>query len=186
MASYQCRGKKKLWSVRFEIVDNGKCYTKRLSGFERKKDAEFAYRKFLEEFEYNKKNKGLEPQDLTFKSLYEEYCNYIKQRNKPSTHYDFVSKTRLHILPFFEKFNVKQITSKDILEWQTSVNSYSYNYKCHLRNNLSALLSYAEKYYDVPNQLKKVDSFRNLEFKQVDVQALRKSPRKPPIFPYPI
>ena len=24
MASYECRGKKKLWSVRFDIIENGK------------------------------------------------------------------------------------------------------------------------------------------------------------------
>ena len=50
MASYECRGKNKLWSVRFTIKDSsGKDITKRLSGFERKKDAEYAYHKYLED-----------------------------------------------------------------------------------------------------------------------------------------
>ena len=166
MASYECRGKKKLWSVRFEIVENGKAITKRLSGFARKKDAELGYRKFLEEFELTQQKDGSQGQNLTFKQLYEEYSNYVKQRNKASTHYDFVSKSKLHVYPFFEKFNVKQITPKIILDWQNSLGDYSYQYKCHLRNSLSGLLTYAEKYYDIPNQLRKVDNFRNLEFKE--------------------
>ena len=166
MASYECRGKKKLWSVRFEIIENNKVVFKRLSGFARKKDAESAYRKFLDDYEANKQKITSGGQNLTFKTLYNEYANYIKQRTKPSTHYDFVSKSRLHVYPFFEKYEVKEITPKIILDWQNSLGDYSYQYKCHLRNSLSGLLTYAQRYYGIPNQLKNVDNFRNLEFKK--------------------
>lgn len=166
MASYECRGKKKLWSVRFEIVENGKTITKRLSGFARKKDAELGYRKFLDEYELTQQRDGSESQILTFKQLHSEYADYIKQRNKPSTHYDFLSKSKNHVYPYFENYKVIDITPKIILDWQGTVDKYSYQYKCHLRNTLSGLLSYAEKYYNIPNQLRKVDNFRNLEFKE--------------------
>lgn len=166
MASYECRGKKKLWSVRFEIIENNRTVFKRLSGFQRKKDAESAYRKFIGEYENNRMKIATGGQDLTFNALYNEYCNYIKQRTKASTHYDFVSKTRLHIKPYFEKYRVKDITPKIILDWQSSINHFSYQYKTHLRNNLSGLLTYASKYYGIPNQLKNVDAFRNLEIKK--------------------
>lgn len=166
MASYECRGKNKLWSVRFEIIENGKAITKRLSGFARKKDAEVGYRKFIEEYELTQQRSGPEAQFLTFKQLHSEYADYIKQRNKPSTHYDFLSKSKNHVYPYFENFKVVDITPKIILDWQSSVDKYSYQYKCHLRNCLSGLLTYAEKYYNIPNQLRKVDNFRNLEFKE--------------------
>ena len=162
MASYECRGKNKLWSVRFDIVESGKLTTKRLSGYKTKRECQQAYIDFINE----QKRKQEGSVDLTFPTLFQEYSDYIKQRNKLSTHYDFVSKSKLHIYPYFKDYLIKDITPKIILNWQNSLSKYSYQYKCHLRNSLSGLLTYADKYYNIPNQLKRVDGFRNLEFKE--------------------
>ena len=178
MASYECRGKKKLWSVRFEIVENGKAITKRLSGFQRKKDAEVGYRKFLEEFEQNKANLNTKPTILTFQQLYDEYIKYIKQRNKESTVYDFEIKSKNHIIPYFKDFKVKDITPKIILAWQGQFTNFSYNYKCHLRDCLSGLLSYAERYYDIVNQLKIVEPFKIMTLKKKCLFGLHKNLKK--------
>ena len=66
MANYQCRGKKKLWSVRFTIIENGQEVQKRLSKhpktnevFLRKKDAEQGYRDFL--LIYQEEQKNIQP-----------------------------------------------------------------------------------------------------------------------------
>lgn len=150
------------WSVRFRIEEYDGVKNKRLSGYRTKKEAQEAWNNYIIEY----KEKTNSNQQLTFLSLYNEYENYIKNRNKLSTHYDFVSKTKRYILPYFEKYKVKDIKPKIILEWQNSLNEYSYNYKCHLRNCLSAMLSYAEKYYGLPNKVKLVDNFRNQEIKQ--------------------
>lgn len=166
MASYECRGKKKLWSVRFEIVENFKVVTKRLSGFARKKDAEVGYRKFMEEYEANKISFDLDKQRMTFLDLYNEYIKYIKQRNKESTVFDYIVKAKNHLIPYFKDYRVKNISPKIILTWQSTIDHFSYNYKCHLRDCLSGMLTYAEKYYDIPNQLRKVDNFKNKEIKK--------------------
>lgn len=162
MASFQCRGKNKLWSVRFDVVEQGKAITKRLSGFKTKRECQQAYIDYINEMQ----RRIFSANDLTFIDLFNEYENYIKQRNKLSTHYDFVSKSKRHIYPYFKDYLVKDITPKIILDWQNSLGDYAYQYKCHLRNLLSGLLTYADKYYDIPNQLKRVDGFRNLEFKK--------------------
>lgn len=157
-----CRIERGTWSVRFRYIEDYDEKQKRLSGFKTKKEANEALIDYLNEI----KNKSNSNQQLTFIDLYNEYEGYIKTRNKLSTHYDFVSKTKKHILPYFEKFKVIEIKPKNILQWQNTINKYSYNYKCHLRNCLSAMLSYAEKYYDIPNKLKFVDNFKNQEIKQ--------------------
>lgn len=162
MPFYECRGKNKLWSVRWREYQFGKETNHRLGGYKTKRECQQAYIDYINE--RDRKKEGAK--DLTFMSLYQEYGDYVKQRNKLSTHYDFVSKTKLHILPYFKDYLVKDITPKLILDWQNSINDYSYQYKCHLRNCLSGMLTYADKYYDIPNQLKRVDGFRNLEFKE--------------------
>ena len=67
MASYECRGKKKLWSVRFTIIEDCKEKTKRLSGFKRKKDAELAYHNFIEEYSKTQHNKN--NSDIKYKGV---------------------------------------------------------------------------------------------------------------------
>lgn len=154
---------KKSWTVRFRyITEDGKEIQKRLTGFENKKDAKDAEFKFkLEHTQQHKKIKN-----LTFKELYEEYKTYLESRTKSSTVYDFISKTKSHIYSYFKNYDVIKITPKILLEWQNSISKFSFNYKSHLRTCLSGMLKYAEKYYDIPNQLRKVDNFRNLQPKE--------------------
>ncbi len=153
----------KSWSVRFRYVEsNGKEVQKRLSGFSTKKEAQAAELEFKVQHKTNYKKLD----QLSFVELFNDYEKFIKTRTKASTHYDFKSKTEGHILPYFKDYNVIDITPKIILEWQNTLEKFSYNYKCHLRTCLSGMLRYAEKYYDIPNQLRKVDNFRNLEQEQ--------------------
>lgn len=162
MASYDCRGKKKLWSVRFEIIEDGEVKMKRLSGFDRKKDAHQAYIQFMETYKQRRNN--LKNNTISFLDLYNEYKIFAKTKLKESSFYDFCSKSDLHIKPYFENFtNVKEITPKIILKWQQTISKYSYKYKINLRTYLSSILRYAERYYNIINQLKFVDTFRNID-----------------------
>lgn len=150
------------WSVRFRYIESdGTEKQKRLSGFNTKKEAQENFLQFMSEHKMN--NKKIH--QITFAELFDEFEKYYKTKTKPSTYYDLISKSKL-IRPFFDKFEVRKITAKLILDWQNSINKYSYNYKCHLRTILSSVLRYAEKYYDIPNQLRKVDSFRRVEPKR--------------------
>ena len=154
----------KTWSVRFRYVnEEQKEIQKRLSGFSTKKEANEEYLKFMATAkQFQKLDK--QSHDLTFAELYEEFKEFQKSRIKESSYYDLCSKINLHILPYFNKYKVKEITPKIILQWQNSINNYSYKYKVNLRTYLSSILKYAEKYYQIINQLKNVDGFRNVDF----------------------
>ena len=143
MASYQCRGKNKLWSVRFEIIENGKAITKRLSEwngkkFERKKDAEYAYRCFMEEYEKSIHYKYDERNIINrnFKEVFDEYKFYKEKRLKDSAYYDLCNIANNHILPELKNYKIKELSKQVCEAWQNSKSKFSYNYQCKMRNNL--------------------------------------------------
>ena len=168
MASYECRGKKKLWSVRFEIIENGKAITKRLSGFKRKKDAEQSYRNFMEEYEKTTHQLSSPSNilDKNFIDVFEEYKIYKKEKIKDSSFYDLSNNYKKHIKPFFEKYKLKQITKNIILEWQQSISNYSYKYKQNLRTILYSFYKYLYYYYDIDNVVARVEPFKKPNIKK--------------------
>ena len=156
---------KRSWSVRFLFVnENSKQVRKRLTGYSTKREAQDGYIAFINDIKTKKPIKQLD--ELTFLRLYEEYKTYTKSRIKDSSFYDFCSKCDLHILPYFKDFPVKDITPRDILKWQETIDKFSFKYKTGLRTYLHSILKYAEKYYDIPNQVTKVDNFRDLNIKK--------------------
>lgn len=166
MPSYEKHSNGK-WSVRFREIENFETKNKRLSGFKTKKDAELAYLEYksqTDEERFNKFSKSATK--LMFLDLYNEYCELQKTRIKESSYIDLLSKCNLHLVPYFKKYKVVLISPKVILKWQNSLSKYSYEYKCNLRAYLHAILKYAEQYYRIPNQIKFVDSFKNLEQKK--------------------
>lgn len=167
MASYECRGKNKLWSVRFTTFENGKEITKRLSGYKRKKDAEDAYIKFVNE---NSNNKVVTINDNIlnryFLDVYKEYYEYKKGIVKESTAYDIASIFDKHITPYFENYKIKEITKPVVLKWQQTLSKYSYKYKTKLRGYLFSLYKYLFYYYDVDNIVARVEPFKKDTKKQ--------------------
>ena len=154
---------KKSWSVRFRFNESGIEIQKRLTGYKTKKEAENGYIDFI-----NNSKKQLPKKENTFlfEELYEEFKQFQKSRIKESSFYDFYSKSNLHILPYFKKYEVSKITPKILLDWQNTINNYSFKHKSNLRSYLNSILKYAEKYYNIENQLKKVDGFRNVALKK--------------------
>ena len=163
MASYEQRGKKKLWSVRFTITQNGKEVAKRLSGFERKKDAETAYRKFLENYKpslYTSEAIQKDIYETKFGDIIPAFKEYKKPNVKESTMVDFESILDKHILPFFKDLKINEITKQKILEWQLSLQSYAYEYKSKIRTCLYSIYKYLYLYYDIDNVVARVEPFQ--------------------------
>lgn len=163
MANYECRGKKKLWSVRFNVMDNnGKSHTKRLSGFKFKREAEAAYLRFLDEYNLNGVNFSPEDSQVYNKKLKEiipEFLEYKKQSVKEASFYEILSIFNKFILTPFGDIRIKNITKPMILQWQHSLNQYSYKYKVKIRASLYSFYKYLNTYYDIDNIVARVETF---------------------------
>jgi integrase len=152
------------WSVRFRTVENFEVIQKRISGFKTKREAENAYLEYKQQSDEEKNNKiSNEASKLTFDKLYKEYCIYQKSRIKESSYNILITKTKNLLLPYFEKYLVVAISPRIILQWQNTLENYSFRYKQSLRIYLHGILKYAEKYYRIPNQIRYVDGFRKNE-----------------------
>lgn len=162
MASYEQSKSSKLWSVRFRTMVGGKEINKRLSGFRTKKEAQQGYLAFLAEETPEK----LADNGLTFEALVEAYLVHLRANAKESSVYDFESKCRNRIMPFFERRKVSAIKPIDVETWLGTLSDCSYKYKSGLRGHLSTLLRYADRYYDIPTVMGKVAPIRNTEPKK--------------------
>lgn len=162
MPSYEQSKSSKLWSVRFREMAGGKEINKRLSGFRTKKDAQQGYLNYLAE----QKPQELVEGGLKFEELVAAYLAYEKDRTKESSLYDIRKKIEGKILPFFKGKLVSEIKPIDIVAWQQSLSGYSYKYRHVLRGHLNGMLRYADRYYDIPNAMNKVDPLRNTEAKK--------------------
>lgn len=169
MASYEQSQTSKLWSVRFRIMSaEGATQHKRLSGFRTKKEAQKAYNEFMADYEALPAVAG--PEEMTFKALADEYLEHLSHQVKESTLVDVKSKVKSQLIPFFGSYKIKDITPLTVVKWQNSTSEYSYNYRSDLRTRLKAIFSYAERYYDIPNVMHKVEPIRNVnnEYKEMD------------------
>lgn len=161
MPSYEQSKSSKLWSVRFRIIDNGMPRQKRLSGYKTKREAQAGYVDFMASYKpFEEPPKQTDA--LTFDQLVEAYLRHQRDRIKESSYYDTESKINNRIVPFFKDRVVAEIKPADVLAWQQSLDGYSYKYKSTLRGYLSGILKYADKYYEIPSVMPRVDSFRNL------------------------
>lgn len=165
MPSYEQNEKNKKWSVRFRTFEDGIEKNKRLSGFKTKREAQAAYLDYAAQLKENEKKQeaAKAPREMQFKILADGYLQNQKTRVKESSYLSILSKINLHIISYFGEMKVKDITPMTILEWQHSIDGYSYTHKSNLRTLLSSIYKYGERYYDIKNIMFKVDSFRNTE-----------------------
>lgn len=164
MASFEQTGKKKLWSVRFRIIENGEELNKRLSGFKSKKEANAAYLQYLKDYNVAD-NKQKKPEEMLFSQAYENYHAHAKSNLKDASVKDLESCARAQLLPKFGDMTIQEIRPVDIMEWQNSLN-YSFKYKMKIRNNLLQIFNFAEKYYDMPNPMRNVEAPKNKEMRK--------------------
>ena len=142
------------WSVRISEKDsNGKFKIIHKRGFKTKtlaKDYEAEYR--------NVKTGSVR---MTFDDFYREiYVPGMKPRLKPGTWYTKESMIEKYILPHFGKKHLNEIEPSDVIKWQTKMlgetnpktkKPLAKSYLQSINNQLTAIFSYAEKYYKLPS-----------------------------------
>ena len=134
------------WFVKFYYTDwQGTKQQKWKRGFATKKEALAFERDFLEKQSANP--------DMTLQNLYELYMEDMISRLKPSTILTKKNIYRTHILPFFGKKPVNEIKASDVRRWQNqlmnSPKEYSKTYLKTINNQLTCLINYAKRFYDL-------------------------------------
>ena len=170
MPSYEKSKASGLWSARFRETDElGNTKQKRLSGFKTKKEAQYGYEDYIKAKE-NKAPVEDDPtpvqKDLTFPELYEAWLRYKASRTKATSYYDVRNKCNARILPYFKNYVAKDITPAIVLEWQLSLDGFSYAYKKTLMGLLSSIFGFGQRYHGIKNVVADVDKPRNLDAKK--------------------
>ena len=134
------------WFVKFYYTDwQGTKQQKWKRGFATKKEALAFERDFLEKQSANP--------DMTLQNLYELYMEDMAARLKSSTILTKKNIYRTHILPFFGKKPVNEIKASDVRQWQNqlmnSPKGYSKTYLKTINNQLTCLINYAKRFYDL-------------------------------------
>jgi len=164
MPSYQQR-ESGLWSVRFDIIENGMYKTKRLSGFKLKNDAKQAYIQFMAD--YKPTGLGIQSKSYIFDDLLEEYFKYYSPETRESTIYEKRHTFAKYITPLFTQQNIKKIPQTKLADWQSSLwnMKVSYRQKSKVRNFFNHFLNYCEQ-FGIQNKLKNIKLPRNTDVKK--------------------
>lgn len=140
--------KAKSWYCKFYYTDyTGTRRQKKKRGFKLQRDAKQWERSFLE------RQQG-QP-DMTMENLVKIYMEDIKERLKPATIYAKENRIDVHILPYFGKQRVNEITPAHVRKWQTELmrkttqtgQPLSPTYLNVLHHTLSGLFNYAVRYH---------------------------------------
>ena len=134
------------WFCKFYYTDwQGNNRQKWKRGFATKKEALTYERDFLERQSANP--------DMTFQNLYELYMEDMAARLKQSTILTKKHIYETHILPFFGSKPINEIKASDVRRWQNqlmnSPNGYSKTYLKTINNQLTCIINYAKRFYDL-------------------------------------
>ena len=79
----------------------------------------------------------------------------------------------INILYPFKDYTISEITKPIILDWQSSLSSYSYKYKSKIRGLLYSFYRYLSLYYDIDNIMQKIEPFKKPNIKkEMDIWTL--------------
>lgn len=114
------------------------------------------------------------PADITFADFYRIYLHDMELRLKPAS---LSSKQHIFsekILPFFGTLCMRDITTQHIRKWQSVIlrQNYSATYQQLIDFQLSAMMNYAERYYDFPNPCPKAGHIGGAATKKLSVWTL--------------
>ena len=143
--------KRGTWTARFYYTDwTGQRKQKKKRGFKRQIDAKEYEREFLAGLQYDQSKA-----DMQLSTLVSEYIRDAKTRLKLSTIKTKENMINTKILPYLGSIKVSDITPRIVREWQNrlvkSDEEYSQTYLRSIHNQLSAIMNYAVKYYNLPN-----------------------------------
>ena len=163
--SYHFNKEKKYYEVSFRVIINGKRKQIHRRGFPTVKAAKDFEREFL-----HKNNNSIE---MSFKNLYELYIEYISKRVKERY---LISKKSVfkNILPFFENYQLNEITPLIISEWQNEMldKKFKNNYLRLCNAQLKTIFTYADKFFDIKNPMKKLDPICSSEKKELNIWSV--------------
>lgn len=134
------------WYASFYYTDwMGNRKLKKKRGFKTQREAKEFEREFL--------NKEERDCDITFEFLVDEYFKDLSTRLKKTTIAIKRDIFNTKILPYMKNLKISQITPTTIRLWQNEIlkGGYAPTYQKTIHNQLSAILNYAVKYYNMPN-----------------------------------
>ena len=138
------------WYVLTRYLDwKGERKQKCKRGFETKREAQEWERVFQQQ--------SAADMDMNFAAFVELYIKDMNPRLKENTWLTKKHIIETKILPYFEKKNVSEITTKDVIAWQNELlafrdekkKPYSQTYLKTVHNQLSAIFNHAVKHYDL-------------------------------------
>ena len=138
------------WYVLTRYLDwKGERKQKCKRGFETKREAQEWERVFQQQ--------SAADMDMNFAAFVELYIKDMKPHLKENTWLTKKHIIETKILPYFEKKNVSEITTKDIIAWQNELlafrdekkKPYSQTYLKTVHNQLSAIFNHAVRHYDL-------------------------------------
>ena len=143
--------KRNTWTAQFYYTDwTGKKVKKCKRGFETKKEALDWEKHFLLE-----KSASL---DMTFEDFWKRYEADVRPQVRENTWKSKEYVVYLKILPYFKDMIMRDITARDIVQWQNKMREstdkdghrYSGTYLRKMQAELSAISNHAVKYYELP------------------------------------
>lgn len=135
--------KSKKWYVSFYVKENGISKKVKKMGFSKKQEAM--------EYERNYINSFVSDTEIIFENLCKSYMNDLKNRLKLHTIETKKYLINKKILPFFQKYKIKEITPLLVRKWQNELmeKNYAQTYLRTINNQLVAILNYAVKFYNL-------------------------------------
>jgi len=168
-------GRKWFFSVCY-LTANGERKRKKGQLYATKGEAQKAERQFLIDKSHNRV-------DITFEEMYYQYINYADEYIKESTRHAKENRVKNHILNYFGKMNVHDITVNAVIAWKAKINKCTYNndkkyetsYKQSLFKELRVTLDYGVKFCGLKeNVASKVMTFHDKNEKVVtDEEKIR-------------
>ena len=143
--------KTKTWYCKFYYTDyTGTRKQKKKRGFKLQREAKEWERNFLERQQVDL--------SITFENFIQLYNEDMKHRLREHTHTQKQYLINSKLLPFFGKLPVSQITPATVRKWQNELiayqdaegKPYSPTYLKTINNQLSAIMNYAVRYYNLP------------------------------------
>ena len=157
-----------MWSVRFRAVNkDNMIHQHRLSGFQTKQAARFAYEDWMADKERARTAPAApDPNEITVADLCRKYLAYQKTRVRQSSLITQEAKAKTRIIPFFEKVTINAATPEIVQAWMETVGDLSYSYRLSLFRFLKSACSYGVDYLGTADFLKKIKAPRNTERKK--------------------
>ena len=147
MAVYKSKAvtkdERKWYFSTFYLTANGKRKRKKSRQYASRLEAQDAERQFFSDINPKRIN-------ITFEEMYYQYLEYADESIKGSTKYCKKNRIKNHVLDYFGKMNIHDITVNTVISWKSKINKgtyskgkkYALQYKQTLMIELRTVLKY--------------------------------------------